>query len=156
MGRAQRAASNHGGVIVAKGFALAGLLRLRGLQESKAAGELATANQSLRQRVDERHAMRESMTGGIDTPVDSASLLAMAATRASTRGMLVELDTLVATLDERAALAREAHQQARTEMKSLEKLADRHDLQARQEVLVREQHLLDDLGATNTFEGNKE
>lgn len=138
---------------MARGFALSGLLRLRGLQETKAAGELAAANQSLRKRNHERNAVREALAGPEEAPLDSETLMALVAARASTRGMLLELDTLVSTLDDQAEQAREKHRQARAELKALEKLADRHEAHRRHEALSREQLLLDDLGATNAFEG---
>ncbi|WP_411730586.1 flagellar FliJ family protein [Paeniglutamicibacter sp.] len=138
---------------MSRGFALSGLLRLRGLQETKAAGDLAAANRGLRQRTLERNAMRDAMASPEQAPVDSATLMALVASRASARGMLLELDTLVSALDGQAEDARENHRQARKELKALEKLADRHEAKVRTEALSREQLLLDDLGATNAFEG---
>ncbi|MGB9035780.1 MAG: flagellar FliJ family protein, partial [Paeniglutamicibacter sp.] len=96
---------------------------------------------------------RESIAAPEDAPVDSGTLMALMAARASTRGMLLELDAVVASLDSDADHAREAHRQARAELKSLEKLADRHEIAVRNQALAREQVLLDDLGATNAFEG---
>ena len=138
---------------MSRGFALSGLLRLRGLQETKAAGDLAAANRSLRQRTMERNAMRDAMAAPERAPVDSETLMALVASRASTRGMLLELDTLVSSLDGKAEEARETHGQARKKLKALEKLADRHEVRVRTEALSREQLLLDDLGATSAFEG---
>lgn len=138
---------------MSRGFALSGLLRLRGLQETKAAGELAAANRGLRQRTLERNAMREALAAPEQAPVDSGTLMALVAARASARGMLLELDTLVSTLDGHAQEARETHRHARKDLKALEKLADRHEVTVRTEALSREQLLLDDLGATNAFEG---
>ena len=138
---------------MSRGFALSGLLRLRGLQETKAAGDLAAANRSLRQRTMERNAMRDAMAAPERAPVDSETLMALVASRASTRGMLLELDTLVSSLDGKAEEARETHGQARKELKALEKLANRHEVRVRTEALAREQLLLDDLGATSAFEG---
>jgi flagellar FliJ protein len=138
---------------MSRGFALSGLLRLRGLQETKAAGDLASANRSLRQRTMERNAMRDAMAAPERAPVDSETLMALVASRASTRGMLLELDTLVSSLDGKAEEARETHGQARKKLKALEKLADRHEVRVRTEALAREQLLLDDLGATSAFEG---
>ena len=138
---------------MSKGFALSGLLRLRGLQETKAAGQLAAANHALRRRTGERNSVRESLAATEDAPVDSETLMALMAARASTRGMLLELDAVVASLDSDADRAREQHRQARAELKSLEKLADRHEISIRNQALAREQVLLDDMGATNAFEG---
>ena len=138
---------------MARGFALSGLLRLRGLQETKAAGELATANRGLRQRTMERNAMRDAMAAPERAPVDSETLMALVASRASARGMLLEMDALVSTLDGQAHAARDTHRRARQELKALEKLADRHEVAVRTEALAREQVLLDDLGAANAFDG---
>lgn len=129
-----------------RNFPLAGLLRLRELQESKAAGELAVANKELRGGHEAMRNMRES--GNTEQyPVDGASMLAVAASRASTSSMLVELTALVGSLSENANVAGREHQRARAEVKALEKLADKHATELHLEDLGQEQALLDDLGS---------
>lgn len=136
-----------------RNFPLAGLLRLRELQESRAAGELAAANRELRGGRDAMRNARESGSGE-QFPVDGASLLAVAAARASTSSMLVELAARVDTLSENASTAGREHQRARSEVKALEKLADQHATALRLEDLGREQALLDDLGSIGSRGGN--
>lgn len=138
-----------------RSFALAGLLRLRGLQEAQAAGELAAANHKVREHAALHQAVRESIAAPEQAPVDSSTLMALVAARASTRGALLELEGLTDQLETDAVRVRERHRSARVELKALEKLADRHLSAIRHDALVREQALLDDLGATSAFEGKK-
>ena len=135
---------------MARTFPLAGLLRLRELQEQRAAGELAAANDALRGGRSAAGEVREAAGAGEEPPVDSATMLAVAAARASTGGMLLELDALVRTLEEEAHCAGLEHRRARAEVKALEKLATRHASALRLEDLGREQALLDDLGPART------
>ncbi len=62
-----------------RNFPLAGLLRLRELQESKAAGELATANNALRGGHTSIRKVQEAAGNTVQYPVDGATMLAVAA-----------------------------------------------------------------------------
>lgn len=133
-----------------RNFPLAGLLRLRELQESKAAGELAAANNALRGGHTSIRKVQEAAGNTAQYPVDGATMLAVAASRASTSSMLVELTTLVDSLNENAIAAGQEHQRARSEVKALEKLSEKHSMELRIEDLGREQALLDDLGSAGS------
>ncbi|MFJ6417468.1 flagellar export protein FliJ [Paeniglutamicibacter sp. NPDC091659] len=139
---------------MARTFPLSGLLRLRELQESKAAGELAAANKALRGGKTAVKNVQDAAGVGEEYPVDAATMLAVAASRASTSGMLLELNALVETLNEAAQSAGFEHQRARAEVKALEKLSDRHATALRLEDLGREQALLDDLGSARSLGRN--
>jgi len=140
---------------VARGFALAGLLRLRGLQETKAAGELAEANRAVRRSTGQRSAALEQLAADAPEPVDESTLQAIAVARAASRARLLELDAVLAADRNRAAQAAATHQAARQELKSLEKLAEQHTEQRRQQELAREQQLLDDLPTAGGFGGGQ-
>ncbi|PQZ96039.1 hypothetical protein CQ018_01780 [Arthrobacter sp. MYb227] len=133
-----------------RNFPLSGLLRLRELQENKAAGELAAANKALRGGQATMRKVRENTAQTEQNPVDAATMLAAAAARASTSSMLVELNALVQTLNEKAQHALQLHQHARSDVKALEKLAEKHACELRLEDLGREQALLDDLSSSGS------
>lgn len=130
-----------------RNFPLSALLRLRELQESKAAGELAAANHALRGGQTSMRNARETVAEAEQYPVDGATMLAAAAARASTSSMLLELTATLETLNEGALAAGRAHQRARSQVKALEKLSDKHASDLRLQDLGREQALLDDLGS---------
>lgn len=132
---------------MSRNFPLSGLLRLRELQESKAAGELAAANQALRGGQASMRNVREAAADTEQYPVDGATMLAAAAARASTGSMLLELEATLETLNAGALAANRAHQRARSQVKALEKLSDKHASELRLQDLGREQALLDDLGS---------
>lgn len=128
-------------------FRLAGLLRLRDAQEAQAAGRLASANAGLRDGAARSARARAEAEDSAAEADSSATLLAIAAARASTRGMLVELDGLVATLESGARAAAEEHRAARRSAVALQKLGDRHAEERAREDLAREQTTLDELAA---------
>lgn len=129
-------------------FSLAGLLRLRHLQQELAAGELSSA----RGRLDENSVSQERARialGGIPTDVTStATLYAMAAGRASMRSALSDLTSLESELRSQASAASEEFSRARAAALSLEKLEIKHDQKVAAEDLVAEQALLDELAST--------
>lgn len=127
---------------MARLFPLAGLLRLRQIQQDQAASDLAAARRRANDStVRERRA--QSALAGIATDVsDSSVLYAIAAARASSRSMLAELQEIERADRETAELANAAFTQARARSVGLEKLERRHidgvehaDLHAEQGVL---------------------
>ena len=127
---------------MARGFRLAGLLRLRQIQQDQAASDLAAA----RRRANDSAARERRAQGalaGISTDVsDSTVLYAIAAARASSRSMLAELQEIERTDREKATEANAAFTAARARSVGLEKLERRHidgvdsaDLRAEQAVL---------------------
>lgn len=132
---------------MARAFALAGLQRLRDLQEAQAAGKLAAANAKLREG-SARAARARAAADAAPVDADSAAALqAVAAARASTRSLLVELDGLVASLDDEAEAVRTEYREARRRAVVLEKLGERHAEGVLREDLAREQAALDELAA---------
>lgn len=125
-------------------FALAGLLRVRKLRESIAAGTLQTANQSLNagsRRLDSltRRAAQA------DEPIhDASTLMAVAAGRASSRSMLAEHLAHMRILQEQVAKASAEHSEAKREVKVVEKLEERHALKVQEEDLAAEQRIIDE------------
>lgn len=129
-------------------FPLAGLLRLRHLQQDQASVDLATANSALR-RHDERlvHA-RGALAGLTATPTNMAALHAMAAARASSRSMLGDLDALGRNYQTAVAAARTVFDAARADAIRLEKLEVRHAEALAVEDLHAEQTVLDEIAST--------
>ncbi|MBM6623485.1 flagellar FliJ family protein [Micrococcaceae bacterium RIT802] len=132
---------------MSRAFRLAGLLRLRESQEAQAAGKLAAANSGLREgheRVNRLRARAEA------TPMEADSmqaLQAVAAVRASTRGMLMELDGLVESLADEADAARDHYRLARRDALVLQKLGERHHAALAAGDLAREQAALDEVAS---------
>jgi flagellar FliJ protein len=109
-----------------KRFGLAGLLRVRGLEEQRAAAELAEANRAV-EAVRARGARtRASLAGVGPGAVDSATLSAVAAARTSAQVLLGELSALNQLASQEAGEARTVHSAARASAVSLEKLRRRH------------------------------
>ncbi|WP_417215253.1 flagellar export protein FliJ [Arthrobacter sp.] len=132
---------------MSRAFRLAGLLRLREFQEAQAAGKLAAANSGLRdghERVNRLRARAEAMPMEAD---GVEALQAVAAVRASTRGMLLELDSLVESLAEEADAARDGYRLARRDALVLQKLGERHQAALTAEDLAREQAALDEVAS---------
>ncbi|WP_208858859.1 hypothetical protein [Cryobacterium zongtaii] len=129
-------------------FSLAGLLRLRHLQQDQAAGDLAVANARLRAaatRIDETRAALEHLpisATGADT------LYAIAAARASSRSMLAELAALDAVAQQGVVDAQREFESRKSAAVSLEKLEGRHGDLAAAEGLHAEQTIIDEIAST--------
>ncbi|ROQ37346.1 flagellar export protein FliJ [Frondihabitans sp. PhB188] len=136
-----------------KTFSLAGLLRVRHAQQQKALAELSQANHRIRD-VAERRARAErtleDAAGRNAIITDAATLTAVAAARASTRGMIAELDAVADAHRVAAAEAQVEFNAARARSVALEKLEERHLLAEREKDLRDEQLALDEI-ATNRF-----
>lgn len=129
-------------------FSLAGLLRLRQTQQDAAASGLARANArsaSLRSR---RAAAREELAESAGDAGSSASLLAIAAARASSQSMLAELDALTASAEADAAKARVEYTEAKRRAVGLEKLETRHGAAFEASALRAEQGVLDEMASS--------
>ena len=137
-----------------KPFRLAGLLRVRDIEEQRAAAELAEAGRAVDAVRAHRSRMRGSLGAmspgampgampggqpgalpgaapreallGQSAHVDAATLSAVVAARASAHILLGELSALHERAEQTAADARSAHQVARVNARSLEKLQVRH------------------------------
>jgi flagellar FliJ protein len=132
---------------MARSFPLAGLLRLRQLQQDQAAGDLAAANARLREN-GRSIAQARGLLGTTASEVsDAAALHALAAARASSRSMLADLQALEQLRRDEAEQARAGFQQARARAVALEKLEARHAVAAAAEELHGEQVALDEIAS---------
>jgi flagellar FliJ protein len=128
------------------GFPLAGLLRLRGVQERAAAERLSRAQIAARQaEARERHT-RAALADSADAAVDVRTLAAIAAARAAARSELADLSAL--TDAQRGAVdeARQEHAEAKRRTRGLEKLEVAHRERERARELHAEQLALDEIG----------
>lgn len=128
-------------------FRLAGLLRLRKLQEEAARAQVARerASEHARRRQD---AQVRALLGDSAVEVSSAETVqSIAAARASSSSMLSELDALIARDVAAVAEADAAHGAARARTVQLEKLEERHAARTRAEELRAEQNVLDEHAA---------
>jgi len=116
-------------------FALAGLLRLRHTEQDRAAAVLADANLRVRQAADARMAAHRTLQDSPSTVEDAATLSAVAAARAATRGMLEELDAVARTRRADADRAQETYNAARRSALGLEKLEEQHGVRVAAEDL---------------------
>ena len=110
-----------------KRFALAGLLRVRTLEEKQAAAELAESDRALDAVESRRARTRASLAGVAPGAVDAASLSAIVAARASAAILLGELSAMHERAAQETDGLRAAHHQARTRSLALEKLQTRHE-----------------------------
>ena len=129
-------------------FPLAGLLRLRHLQQDQASVDLAAANSALRNH-DERHLHARGALAGLSaTPTSLAAMHAMAAARASSRSMLGDLDALGRNHQAAVDAAQTTFDAATADSIRLEKLELRHDEALAAEDLHSEQTVLDEIAST--------
>lgn len=129
-------------------FSLAGLLRLRRLEEDQAAavfGVAASRHAGIVARAD--HALAE--VDNLTSDVDSLDVLhTVAAARAASAAMLSELQALTLSAGAERDAAERRFQAARARTLGLEKLEVRHAAAAHAAELSAEQVLLDELGST--------
>lgn len=131
-----------------RAFPLAGLLRLRRLQEEAAAGKLAAANARIRATSEVQAGAYLALTETSTAATDSATLHAVAAARASSRAMLADLAALGTRQAGEAAAAQAAFSSARADSVGLEKLEARHAGEIAAEDQRTEQTVLDELAGT--------
>jgi flagellar FliJ protein len=133
---------------MSRAFSLAGLLRLRHLQQDQAAGDLAAANarsRAMAARIGEARGALDNLTNdpaGIDT------FHAIVAARASSRSMLAELASLESVADQAAAAARLDYDARKAASVGLEKLETRHAEAEAEADLHSEQAVLDEIAST--------
>jgi flagellar protein FliJ len=128
-------------------FPLAGLLRLRHLQQDRAATDLAAANKRLKENAERRTRARGALAGTATEVANSTALRAAAVARASTRGMLADLEALATERVRERDLAQSAFDAARTRSIGLEKLEDKHVKNLAAEELHSEQKVLDEIAS---------
>lgn len=139
---------------MARSFSLAGLLRVRSIQERAAAQELSRAvieeNQT---RTRERH-LRAALAATDSDAVDVRSLAAMAAARVAGRSMLADLESLAQVQQQAVSDAQSAHSEARREVRGLDRLAAAHLARMQADALRAEQHELDEIALRRGAEGD--
>jgi flagellar FliJ protein len=132
---------------VPRDFTLAGLLRLRRLQEDESAGRLVRARSRASELAAQRTHVRDSLVE--DEAVSIESLHAISAARASTSSMLADLKNLEVEQSAEVQRAASEHAAARAQTLALEKLEERHAEQQAAEELRAEQTVLDELTGRN-------
>lgn len=137
-------------------FPLAGLLRLRRLQQDSAAGNLAAANAALRRSSEARSEAYDSLAATPLEAADAATLTAIAAARASSRSMLADLLAVEALESAAVNSAQAEFQAARARSVGLEKLETKHSDAVAVEDLRTEQNILDELAGTAWHRRQKE
>ena len=139
-----------------KRFGLAGLLRVRDLEEQRAAAELADANRAV-DAVRARGARtRASLAGVRSDVVDAATLSSVVAARSSAQVLLGELTALHELAAREAGDARTAHGAARASAVSLEKLRKRHTEAEVARELREEQSALDEVAIQGWRESRRD
>lgn len=126
-------------------FRLAGLLRLRKLQEDQAAAALARANA---RRKDHRALMAQTRGTLEDTPGEVSSATALrsaAAARSVSRHLLADLAALNTSVEDEVRSAQAVLVEAKTASSALEKLAEKHAGEEMDRELHEEQLFLDEL-----------
>lgn len=129
-------------------FSLAGLLRLRHLQQDEAAGQLASANARLDSTSVQRNRARAALGATRSEASSTEALYAMAAGRASMRSMLADLDSMLYQQRTEADEATSAFAAARAQAVALEKLEAKHIETVIVEELHAEQSVIDEIAST--------
>ena len=133
---------------MSRAFRLAGLLRLRRLEEERAAAALATANAETRAAATEREELVALMSGTTFAPhADENQWRAMVAARSSINGLVGEASVALAVAERRGVLATEDWSAARSRLAMVDKLAARHAAMVAAEEEKAEQLVLDEAAA---------
>ena len=114
-----------------RSFSLAGLLRVREIQERAAAQRLSRAVIDAQHTEARDRSLRAHLSGVGSEAVDVRSLAALAAARVAGRTLLVDLTTLSELQRQTVDEARTEHAQARRAMRGLDRLAEAHALRMR-------------------------
>ena len=135
---------------MSRAFRLAGILRLRRLEEDQAAARLAAAHGDLAETTGRIDDLARRLDASPDRAADAASLAAVAASRAATNALFAVLaaeeQVRAADVDQAGAELR----RARAATSGLEKLQERHDAATLRAEGRAEQHVLDEV-ATVTW-----
>ena len=133
---------------MARAFRLASLLRLRQVQQEQAASDLASANARARESA-VRLGRARARLGAVDSePTDATTLYAISAARASSRGMLAELEAVQQLHCADVDAAGAAYAEARSRSLGLEKLETRHVQTEHSAALAAQQAVVDEIATT--------
>jgi flagellar export protein FliJ len=141
--------------VSARQFSLAGLLRVRGIQERAAAERLSRAALDARHTEARDRHLRTALAGEGTEAVDVRSLAALAAARSASRSMLADLTALAASQEQVLAEARADHADARRAQRGLDRLAQAHAERVRVEELRAEQAELDEIASRTRAEDQR-
>lgn len=130
-----------------RAFSLAGLLRVRGIQERQAAQRLSRAVIDAQHTEARDRALRAHLAAEGAEAVDVRSLAALAAARVAGRSLLADLTALAQVQQEEVASARTEHSAARRSVRGLDRLAEAHAARLRAADLHAEQVELDEIAA---------
>ncbi|HEY8722015.1 flagellar export protein FliJ [Pengzhenrongella sp.] len=131
-----------------RAFRLAGLLRLRRLQEDQAAARLASANAALRSAQAHRDARAVALADALLPDGDQRAFGRAVVGRTALRFLLVEAIELAAGAREVAQVSTTQWQATRSRSVGLEKLEDKHVLLVRYEDDRTEQIVLDEIAGS--------
>lgn len=135
------------------GFTLAGLLRLRGLQEDQAVAALAAAERESRAAEDRARRTADRLSGlQLPTEVDAATWLAAAAGRLSLSALLTENAEQLSVARSAALERRTEWSRARQAERSVELLEEHHEDRERVDDLRAEQLVLDEVAGRRNQE----
>jgi len=128
-------------------FSLAGLLRLRQIEQDQAASDLANANALLYESSVHERQLRTALAATESEATGTETLYAVAASRAASRGMLAEACALAAARRLAAGEAQHGYNAARARAITLEKLEDQHAEALSMQELREEQHVIDEIAS---------
>ncbi|GAB2458128.1 flagellar FliJ protein [Conyzicola lurida] len=134
---------------MARAFRLAGLLRLRQVQQEQAASDLAAANARARDNAARQNRARAALGGTGADATSSNVLYAIAAARSSSRSMLAELEAADSRNQAQVAEAAAAYAAARARSLGLEKLEIRHIETEDGADLAAQQAVVDEIASTS-------
>jgi flagellar FliJ protein len=134
-------------------FRLAALLRLRRLREDRTRVEATRARSRASELAAERHQLLGALSDHGHDARDVRGITAVAVARASTSVMLADLQALQTQQDEVLRDAEDAYRAARRDVRTVERLEDRHAESERAEALRGEQVVLDEIAARTRSAG---
>jgi flagellar FliJ protein len=126
-------------------FSLASLLRVRRLREERASWEMSRARSRASELAQDRHQLLDQLTDHGHDGTGVRGIAAISAARASTSTMLADLEALAITQQRILEDAEERHAAARRDVRTVEKLEEKHTEQTRRESIRAEQAVLDEL-----------
>lgn len=141
---------------MARPFPLAGLLRLRHLQQEQAEARLSGAHALLKENADRRRRARAALGDTSAEASSTAALTAIAVARASSRSMAEELAALEQLRREAVETARGEYESTRARSIGLEKLETRHLRAVVTEELHAEQAVIDEIASTSWHRASTE
>jgi flagellar FliJ protein len=128
-------------------FPLAGLLRLRQLQQDSAASDLAAANGRVRDNSVVQARARRTLGASSSQPVDIDAMRAIAAARSSSSSMLSDLGAMATQHRRSAEEAQSEYHAARAKTVGLGKLEEKHSALTAAGDLRSEQLALDEIAS---------